>query len=105
MTTLTVSTLTVSNLAKRYGTITAVKDVSFCVSPGEIVGLLGPNGAGKSTTVGMIFGAVIPDSGQIAVSRDRSSSRSSAQAISYAPCSSLTRIDLVVPGSSRGMDP
>ena len=64
------TTLTVSTLAKRYGTITAVKDVSFSVSPGEIVGLLGPNGAGKSTTVGMIFGAVIPDSGQITVGDD-----------------------------------
>jgi ABC-2 type transport system ATP-binding protein len=41
----------VQNLTKRYGPVTAIRDVSFSVAPGDIVGFLGPNGAGKSTTM------------------------------------------------------
>jgi ABC-2 type transport system ATP-binding protein len=41
----------VERLTKRYGSITAIQDVSFSVEPGEIVGFLGPNGAGKTTTM------------------------------------------------------
>ncbi|HEY8491512.1 MAG TPA: ABC transporter ATP-binding protein [Dehalococcoidia bacterium] len=57
--------LRAERLTKRYGRITAVKDVSFAVRPGEVFGFLGPNGAGKSTTVGMLLGLVRPTSGRI----------------------------------------
>jgi ABC-2 type transport system ATP-binding protein len=43
-------------LTKRYGTATAVDQISFSVAPGEIFGLLGPNGAGKTTTILMLLG-------------------------------------------------
>ena len=59
--------LEVESLAKRYGSIVAVDDLSFSVAPGETVGLLGPNGAGKTTTMGCIVGLLQPDGGQIAV--------------------------------------
>ena len=44
----------VTNLTKRYGTTTAVDNLSFTVKPGIVTGFLGPNGAGKSTTMRMI---------------------------------------------------
>ena len=53
------------NLVKQYGKRTVVKNVSFDVSQGEIVGLLGPNGAGKTTSFYMVVGLVKPDSGNV----------------------------------------
>jgi ABC-2 type transport system ATP-binding protein len=53
----------VSNLSKRYGRHLAVRDISFSVSKGEIVGFLGPNGAGKTTTLRMLTGFLPPSSG------------------------------------------
>jgi gliding motility-associated transport system ATP-binding protein len=52
----------VENLTKHYGPVTAIRDVSFSVAPGEIVGFLGPNGAGKSTTM-RILSCFMPASG------------------------------------------
>jgi ABC-2 type transport system ATP-binding protein len=52
----------VQNLTKHYGPVTAIRDVSFRVAPGEIVGFLGPNGAGKSTTM-RILSCFMPASG------------------------------------------
>ncbi len=57
--------ITVQNVSKRYGQITAVDGVSFDVRKGEIFGLLGPNGAGKSTAINMMVGALVPDSGSV----------------------------------------
>lgn len=58
----------IQNLQKRYGTVEAVKDVSFQVEPGEIFGLLGPNGAGKTTTLRTLCTLTTPDAGKIEVS-------------------------------------
>jgi ABC-2 type transport system ATP-binding protein len=52
---------------RKYRTIKAVEDVSFEISPGEIVGFLGPNGAGKTTTLKMLTGLIHPTSGQVRV--------------------------------------
>jgi ABC-2 type transport system ATP-binding protein len=57
----------IRNLTKRYGALTAVNDISFTVSPGQVLGFLGPNGAGKSTTMKMITGFLAPTSGTISV--------------------------------------
>src|SRR5277367_2962195 len=59
--------LSVERLAKSFGALQAVDDVSFQVSAGEIVGLLGPNGAGKTTTINMILGVLEPTAGRIAI--------------------------------------
>ncbi len=58
-------TLYARNLFKAYGKRTVVKDVSFSVTSGQIVGLLGPNGAGKTTSFYMVVGLVRPDAGQV----------------------------------------
>jgi branched-chain amino acid transport system ATP-binding protein len=57
--------LSVTGLDVAYGGIAAVRDLSFDVGRGEIVGLIGPNGAGKSTTLNAIMGLVAPRSGDI----------------------------------------
>ena len=57
----------VQNLIKRFEQFTAVNNLSFDVSPGEVLGFLGPNGAGKSTTMKMITGFIEPSQGQVSV--------------------------------------
>lgn len=57
----------VRNLSKRFGSFTAVNDISFAVRGGEVLGFLGPNGAGKSTTMKMITGFLTPTSGSVKV--------------------------------------
>ena len=54
-------------LAKSFGDVKAVSDVSFVARDGEITGLLGPNGAGKSTTLRMLYTVLKPDSGTATV--------------------------------------
>jgi ABC-2 type transport system ATP-binding protein len=54
----------VKDLEKRFGTFTAVKNITFSVKKGEIFGFLGPNGAGKSTTIRMLCGILTPTSGE-----------------------------------------
>ncbi|MBF0596081.1 ABC transporter ATP-binding protein [Faecalibacter rhinopitheci] len=55
--------LEIKNLTKKFGSITAVNDVSFSVEKGNVYGLLGPNGSGKSTTLGMILKTLNPTNG------------------------------------------
>ncbi len=57
----------VKNVTKKYGSVTAVDNISFEVKDGEVVGFLGPNGAGKSTTMNMITGFIEPTEGQIII--------------------------------------
>lgn len=57
----------VENVTKRYGSFTAVNNISFEIDEGEVVGFLGPNGAGKSTTMNMITGFIEPSEGKIIV--------------------------------------
>lgn len=57
--------ITVSNLTKRYGDVTALQDLSLEVPAGTVFGLLGPNGAGKTTLLQIVTGLIMPDSGRI----------------------------------------
>lgn len=57
----------VKNVTKKYGSFTAVHDISFTINDGEIVGFLGPNGAGKSTTMNIITGFIEQTDGTVVV--------------------------------------
>lgn len=56
--------LTVNHLTKKFGYLTAVKDLSFIIEKGNVYGILGPNGSGKSTTLGIILNVVNRTSGE-----------------------------------------
>jgi sodium transport system ATP-binding protein len=57
----------VENLHKRFGSVTAVDNVTFTADDGKVTGLLGPNGAGKTTTLRMLYALMRPDTGSIHV--------------------------------------
>ncbi|AFM17527.1 daunorubicin resistance ABC transporter ATP-binding subunit [Mycolicibacterium chubuense NBB4] len=57
-------TVVVAGIKKSFGSVTALRDVSFEVERGEVLGLLGPNGAGKTTTVNILSTLITPDSGR-----------------------------------------
>ncbi|RCN57230.1 ABC transporter ATP-binding protein [Acidiferrobacter thiooxydans] len=64
---LTESAISVTDLSKRYGTVTAVASLSFDLASGRVLGLLGGNGAGKTTTLAMLMGLLLPSTGSIRV--------------------------------------
>src|ERR1700736_704740 len=57
--------LRLDHMAKSFGGVPAVADVSFALSAGELLALIGPNGAGKSTCFNMLNGQLAPDSGLV----------------------------------------
>lgn len=57
------SILKISNLTKKFGSLTAVNDLSFNIDKGSVYGILGPNGSGKSTTLGIVLNVVNKTSG------------------------------------------
>lgn len=59
--------LKVTSIKKSYDENLAIRDISFSVPPGKVLALCGENGAGKSTLMKILSGAVLPDSGEIAL--------------------------------------
>ncbi|QWF23606.1 ATP-binding cassette domain-containing protein [Nocardioides sp. LMS-CY] len=59
--------ITVERLTRKYGSFTAVDDISFVCQPGRVTGFLGPNGAGKTTTMRVMVGLTPPTSGQVTI--------------------------------------
>lgn len=57
--------LSIKNISKHFGGVVALKDISFDVYPGQVIGLMGPNGAGKTTLLNIIGGEYSPDEGRI----------------------------------------
>ncbi len=57
----------IQNLVKRFGSFTAVSDISLTIQPGSFFGFLGPNGAGKTTTINVLTGLCTPTSGTVSV--------------------------------------
>ena len=72
--------LTVADVSKRFGAVTALTDVSFALAAGEIRAVCGENGAGKSTLVKILMGLVTPDTGTITLDGVRVEIRSAQQA-------------------------
>jgi len=60
-----VSRLEIKHISKKFKARQVVRDVSFEVESGQVVGLLGPNGAGKTTSFYMVVGLVVPDEGAV----------------------------------------
>jgi neutral amino acid transport system ATP-binding protein len=80
------SLLSVRNLAKNFGGVQAVRDVSFDVEAGGITGLIGPNGAGKSSVLAIVSGFLAPTSGSV---------HFAGQAVSGSSAYRLARLGLV----------
>ncbi|MGH1354498.1 MAG: ABC transporter ATP-binding protein [Thalassovita sp.] len=74
-----------TDLAKRFGDVKAVSNVSLEVTPGSALGLLGPNGAGKSTTLFMLMGLSKPDAGDVLVFGNRAGSVKARQVTGATP--------------------
>jgi len=100
--------LSVQNLTKRYGGLSAVEAVSFDVVAGEMLGLIGPNGAGKTTCLSLVSGFVPPSSGEVSfdgqpvvnAAPHRNAARGLVRTFQQnSVCASLTAFDNVVLGT------
>jgi ABC-2 type transport system ATP-binding protein len=103
------TTVSVQHLYKSYNGEAAVKDVTFSVNPGQILGLIGPNGAGKSSTVKVILDFMKPDSGEVELF-GQPMNEATKNRIGYLPeekglYKDLTAIDCILYlASLKGMD-
>ena len=103
------TTVAVHHLYKSYAGKIAVKDLTFSVDPGEILGLIGPNGAGKSSTIKIILDFMKPDSGEVEIFGHQMN-EACKNIIGYLPeerglYKKLTAIDLILYlASLKGMD-
>ena len=61
----------INNLTKQFKNALAVKNISFKMNKGKIIGLLGPNGCGKTTTMGMMLGLIKPSSGSVIINHKK----------------------------------
>src|SRR4051812_41191725 len=61
------SMIEIAALCKSFGEFNAVRDLSFAVQPGEVLGLVGPNGAGKTTTLRIMAGIIPPTQGNVRI--------------------------------------
>jgi len=104
--------LELKGISKKFSAFTVVKDVSFIVRPGEVLGYLGPNGAGKTTTIKMLAGLLEPTKGEILFEgrKIRSDLHAYKSRLGYIPEQSeiyphLSAYDyLVMVGRLRGLD-
>lgn len=78
-------TLTLSHLTKTYDGVTALRDISLTVAPGERVALLGHNGAGKSTMMKIILGLIPFDGGEVVVTGAAPGSADARRRVAYLP--------------------
>ncbi len=78
-------TLTLSQLTKRFGALTALEGVGLDLTPGERVALLGHNGAGKSTLMKIVLGLIAPDGGEVRIKEARPGSPAARRVTAYLP--------------------
>ncbi len=77
--------LSISNVTKAFGGVEVVKNISFDIKRGDIMGTLGPNGAGKSTLIRNIMGIIYPDQGEVSFYLNGKEERLPLRSIGYLP--------------------